>query len=144
MATKLGRLVTYFKTLLPIKQNGWVTWSFEILWQIKIIFSPKMLLATKLDRVITYYGRLSLITPHDTSITWTCEVMWQIKYFISPLFTRRIAANLDTVLTSGRKFSKQTLKPSPISCYNYIHINVKTVKQFMLQKPEFLLPWKLS
>ena len=34
-----------------------------------------MPLATKLDRVVTYYERLPLITPHDTSITWTCEVM---------------------------------------------------------------------
>ena len=41
MATELGSIVTYFKGLLPFKlQDSYVTWSFGITWQTKIIISP--------------------------------------------------------------------------------------------------------
>ena len=40
MATKLGRFVTYYKELPPIKlQDPSVTWSCEVTWQIKNVIS---------------------------------------------------------------------------------------------------------
>ena len=41
MATRLGRMVTYLRRLLPIKSHDPLnTWSCKIAWQTKIIISP--------------------------------------------------------------------------------------------------------
>ena len=65
MAIKLGRLVTYLKRLLPIKSYGSKnTWSCEITRQFKnISFTMTMFVATKLDRVVTYYESLPIQCP---------------------------------------------------------------------------------
>ena len=76
MATKLGRLVTYLKWLLPIKSydsksRGLV----RSLVKLRLHFSHTILMATKLDRMVTYYEILQLITYHDPSIPWSYEVI---------------------------------------------------------------------
>ena len=39
MATKLGRMITYLDSLLPLKsQDPLITWSCEITWQTKLLY----------------------------------------------------------------------------------------------------------
>ena len=42
MTTKLGRMVTYPRGLVPIKSDDpWIAWSFYIMWQNKTTMSPQ-------------------------------------------------------------------------------------------------------
>ena len=41
MSTKLGRVVTYNEELPPKKSHDYlITWSFEVMWQMKKVISP--------------------------------------------------------------------------------------------------------
>ena len=55
MTTKLGQVLTYLEGLLAINSHGsWVTWSYEIMSQIKNISTTTVPNNTKLGRVLIY------------------------------------------------------------------------------------------
>ena len=71
---------------------------------------------TELGMVLTYRERLSLLKPHNPLIRWPVwghDTIWVIYIFT---FTRLKATKRGRVLTSGRRFSTQTLRSSPTSC----------------------------
>ena len=75
MATKLDRLVTYLKRLLQSHMAPELRCLLRSCDKLKTHFETKMLVATKFDRVVTYYDRIPRIKSLDPSITWSCEVM---------------------------------------------------------------------
>ena len=90
-----------------------------------------MPMVTKFVRVVTYGEELPPIHSHDTSIRWSCGVTWQVKYIMSLLpedicsptearcwLTQDFCPlNLARCWLRGRRFSTETLKLSPTSCY---------------------------
>ena len=77
LATKLDRVLTFFRGLLPLKAHGLgVTWSY--LHYHKSYGYQNWQKHSLPCGACTYNVTLSLIT-------WSCEVTWQIIYIISPL-----------------------------------------------------------
>ena len=87
MATKLGRIVTYFERLLTIKSfYTLITWSCKVMWQTKIIiYHNQSAYGYKLGRMITYLDEFLHIKLHHSLIMWSCKVTWQTKTIISLL-----------------------------------------------------------
>ena len=101
--------------VLPIKsRDPLIIWSCKITCQAKPVISPLATsFDTRLGRIATHCERLPLLKPHDRLITWATwgEIsVWKI--YIST-FTILMATNLSRVLTSGRRFSTQTLRFLP-------------------------------
>ena len=64
---------------------------------------------TKLGKVMTYCERLPPLKPYDP-----------LKKIYMSTFTRLMATKLGKALTLGRRFSTQTPKSSPTSCFFFI------------------------
>ena len=63
------------------------------------ISSTRVLMATKLDRMVTHFERLLIIKSFYALITWSCKVTWQKIIYIS--ITRvPIVNKLDRILNS--------------------------------------------
>ena len=150
MITKLGRLVTYLKELLPLelintkttvtsqKMMGSHLYNHKSLWSYglarshdklnPLYFSTTIMpIDTKLNKMTTSRERLPPLKQHDPLImwpTWGHMAIWKI--FIST-FTIIMATNLCSVLTSERSFSMETLKSSPISCYYCYYFYLKVL-----------------
>ena len=59
-----------------------IVWSCKVAWQTKIIISTtRVFMATKLDRIITYFDGLPLIYSTDPLITWSYQITWQTKNY---------------------------------------------------------------
>ena len=80
MATKLGRIVTFHEGI-PLRKSHdpLTTWSCEITWQTKNIFTTTKPMATKLGSVMTYLEGLLPIKSYDFLIIWLYEIMWQTR-----------------------------------------------------------------
>ena len=76
MATKLGRIVTFHEGI-PLRKSHdpLTTWSCEITWQTKNIFTTTKPMATKLGSVMTYLEGLLPIKSYDFLIIWLYEIM---------------------------------------------------------------------
>ena len=88
MFTKLGRMVTYFEGLLTIKSFFfflvWALWSphrfdhgvfqDDVTSQDHYNSTTRPLMATKLDRMVTYFDGLLPIKPNDPLIASSCEI----------------------------------------------------------------------
>ena len=88
--TKLGRVVTYHpvKGLPPVKlHEPLITWSSNISWQIKFIINSttRVVMTTKLGKMVAHLNGLLPIKSYDPMITWYCSITWQAKTIISPL-----------------------------------------------------------
>ena len=138
--TKLGRLVTYPKELLPLeliitkttvtshKMMGSHIYNHKSLWSYglarshdklnPLYFSTTIMpIDTKLNKTTTYCGRLPPLKQHDPLIMWPTRghmAIWKI--YIST-FTIIMPTNLCRVLTSERNFSMETLK-----CHQFLVI----------------------
>lgn len=71
MASKPGRLVTYLKTLLPIKSHGLA----RLRDKFKTFFILTVLITTKLGRIVNYSEGLLAIKLYVTLIMSSCENM---------------------------------------------------------------------
>ena len=73
VAAKNGRVVTYHIELRPLKSRDlFITWYFEIPWQIKTILSPlPVSTATKVARMVTYFEGTAADKLHYSLITWS-------------------------------------------------------------------------
>ena len=70
MATKLGRIVNYLGSLLPIKSHDpLITWSCKIIWKTKIMISSLP----------------QCLWPPNLAGQRSCEITWQTKIIITPL-----------------------------------------------------------
>ena len=49
------------------------------------ISTTRVPMATKLDKMITYFDGLLPIKSHDSLITWSCGITWKTKTIISPI-----------------------------------------------------------
>ena len=49
------------------------------------IFTITVPMATKLDKMVTYFDGLLRIKLHDSLITWSCKITWQTKIILSSL-----------------------------------------------------------
>ena len=86
MATKLDRLVTCHEGRQSITSlHPLVTWSCEITWQTKNIFTTTLPMATKLSRIMTYLKWFLPVKSHDCIVTWSCKITWQTKIVIYSL-----------------------------------------------------------
>ena len=75
MATNIGRAVTYYEVVPPVKSHdNIITWSWEITSQIKNVSTTTMHMVIKLGRIVTYLEWLSPIKSHDHIIVWSCEI----------------------------------------------------------------------
>ena len=86
MATKLGRLVTYYDGLPSLKSNDLLnTWSPEIMKRTIIknyyITTVTMPMATKVARMVTYLEGCVSIKSHDPPIIGSCKIINKIKTF---------------------------------------------------------------
>ena len=74
-------------------------------------------------KVLTCYGKLPPLKPHDFFITWPIWGHVTIWKICISYFTRHLATKLGRgrVLTSGKRFSTQTFKSSPTSCLYWRH-----------------------
>ena len=117
MATKLGRILTYFGWLPSIKLLDSLTrWSCKISWPTKTIKSqlPQCLWPPNLPGWrLTSSGSYNIVpwslirrSYLDQAIVW--------KMYIS-IFTRLMSTKFGRVLTTGRRFSMQTRKASSTS-----------------------------
>ena len=75
-----------------------------------------MPMVTKLVRVLNYRQRLPSLKLHDSLITRSRGSLK--KLYLNYLYFPLMATKLGRLPTSGRRFSKQTLKLSPTSCLN--------------------------
>ena len=157
MATKVGRTVAYFESLLTIKSfYALITWSCKVTWQTKIIYSqPECLwLQTWQNDNSTWWVRTYKVTsPFDhvvlrdhvanknhhisiarvsmasklgrmiASLDGLLPTMWD-----DPLITMAL---WDTRFTYRRRFSTQTLKLSPTSCFSFVLL---LFSPYLLQK----------
>ena len=138
-------LVTFFSRLVVIQSTQFFSGSTYLYdscfcWSI-FLLTTRILIFTKLFRVLTCYDELSPINTHDISTEWSCWVKWQIKtikcwlsvsssqtwplikwprwYHVTvakiyiSIFMKFIANKLGRLLALGRIFSKQALKSSP-------------------------------
>ena len=70
MATKLGRMVTYFEGLLTIKSfNALITWSNE-----KHYISTIRVSMATLCRIVIYFDGSLPIKSHDPFISWSLNI----------------------------------------------------------------------
>ena len=73
--------------------------------RIHYIFTTRLPLATKLDRMVAHLDGLLPIKFHYPLLTWSCDITWQAAYYISiitvPLTTKlgRMATYLEGLLT---------------------------------------------
>ena len=86
MASKLDRMVTNLERLIPkILLYLLLTWSCEIMWQIKNIVSTTVPMPTKLDKMVTNLeGLLPVLLLHPL-VMWSCKIAWQTKIILSQL-----------------------------------------------------------
>ena len=93
--------------------------SCEVTWQMKYIspLSCRIPVNTKLRKVLTYCKRLSPLKPHDSDHVSKMRSRENFGKIYISIFTRFMATKLGRVLTSGRRFSTQTIKSSPTSCF---------------------------
>ena len=76
IATKFVRRVTYLEMILPIKSHGsWVTWSWEIMWQIKNVFQLPRTLSTS-NSVESWFDWPSGAFTHYVIWTFKHVVKW--------------------------------------------------------------------
>ena len=86
MPNKLNSIASYRDELLPIKSHDtFITLSWKITWQTKIIKSPLTMCLWPLGKMVTYLEQLLTIKFCDALIMWNCEITWQTKTFTSPL-----------------------------------------------------------
>ena len=87
LATKLGRMVTYFERLLTIKlYYTLVTWSCKVCEKQKSLYIHNQgAYGYKIGRMITYLNVYLPIKPHHPLITWSFKITWRTKTIISPL-----------------------------------------------------------
>ena len=70
MATKLPTIKSH---------DTLITWSCEIRWQTKNIFTTRMSMDTKLGCMVTYFKDLLPIKLLNSLVTWSGEILWQTK-----------------------------------------------------------------
>ena len=89
MATRIGRMVTYFERPLTIKSfYALMTWSSKVIWQTKIIIHPQpecLSLQTWQNDNFTLLSSILNLTLNHSLITWSCKITWQTKTIISLL-----------------------------------------------------------
>ena len=92
MATKYSRVVTYHEVLPPIKSHVPLKRSLtklchklEALYLLHYnwSFTSRVLLATKLGRMVTNLEWLLYMKSYQTLITWSCKFTGHENYFIS-------------------------------------------------------------
>ena len=77
-----------------------------------------MHMVTKLFNVVAYHEEPTTINSHDSLVMWSLwgqVAVW--KFYIST-FTRLVVTKLGRVLRLGNRFSIQTPKLSPTSCFS--------------------------
>ena len=73
--TKHGRVVTFLEELQTIKSNNaHVVLQGYVTNENYYISTTRVLIATKLARMITYLHGLLHVKLHDPLITWSCEI----------------------------------------------------------------------
>ena len=67
------------------------------------LLTTKMLMVTKVFRVVTYYEELSPINTHDISTEWPCWVMWQNTYlYLQKMYRHHNRQGADVVVETSK------------------------------------------
>ena len=61
-----------------------ITWFCEVTWQTKNIYTTRVSMATKLDKMITYLDEFLSIKSQNCWIMWSCIITWPTKDVVSP------------------------------------------------------------
>ena len=85
MATKLGKMGTYFERLLTIKSfYALITWSCKVTWQKNPLYLYYIsIMANKHGTMMTSIDGLQPIMSHDPLITWPCEIWGSLTEGVS-------------------------------------------------------------
>ena len=138
MATKFGRMVTYFKGLLAINSyNALIMWFCKVTWQTTIIISPipQCLWPSNL---LGWWRTLSdsPIKLLDHLAPWSCFIMWQTKIVISPL-------PLPPVLMTT-KFGRVVTYPEVFLLIKLLDFSMTCFCEFMPHDNYFISPFALD
>ena len=118
-------------------------YSVHVVLQCHLANKNHYISSTRVDSMVTYFERLLTIKSFYALITWSCKVTWQKNYlylYYKSAYRKQTWQNLefawwaptynntwpfdhaalwDTRFTYLRKFSTQTLKSPPTSCYQF-------------------------
>ena len=81
-------VVTFFSDLVVVQSTQFSSGSTYLLdprfwWSIFLLFI-RMIMVTKIFRVLTCCEELSTMNMHDILMEWFCTVTWKIKYISQP------------------------------------------------------------